>query len=107
MTKFVATLDANRLLIGFVEKEDAAITEDDIVVEAPDLELRAYRWIEKDQSFLPLTRTEKKKLDEKTVMPEQMTAIVKGFKAIRDDGRIVLPPETLEWIAWCEKFVKV
>lgn len=34
--------------------------------------------------------------------PDQLDAIFKGFRAIRDSGLIQLPPETLAWLEYCE-----
>lgn len=98
----VALLDENCVLTGFEMVPEAKARLGPRRIEVPpgcDLRPGCYR--HRDGAFWPLPP--KRSEDELRGTPDAIRAIARGFMAIRDDGRITLPPDTLAWLDFFEK----
>lgn len=93
----LAMLDDHGILTGFSEGTPGLDR-----IEVPDncdLEVGRYRWNCAAKRFDPLPRLDPwLAMPEETPEPDTLRAIARGFMAIRDNGLVALPPETLDWL---------
>lgn len=97
----VALLDGTGRLIGYETRDDWQDGDDGLPVPGDtDLAPRRYRYDIINKRFDPIAAEQEEQ--EKIMAPDALRAICLGLIAVRDDGRILLPQHTLDYLQFWE-----
>lgn len=97
-TTRIAVLDANGVYKGLIDVDEAAVKEDDVVLEACDLPPDRYVWSRVHKAFLPIAPPT---VVQQVEAPNALNAIALALLAL-EQGK----PMPAEALAWLEHYIE-